>query len=93
MRKMTEKESKIEAGKESEHNSSELIEEIRKYMVQQERPIEKGKLQKKEEVRIYVPPVPFPQRLQKSKMYDQFSKFLNMFKKIEVNIPFVEALA
>ena len=26
-------------------------------------------------------------------MNDQFSRFLNMFKKIEVNIPFVEALA
>ena len=26
-------------------------------------------------------------------MDDQFSRFLNMFKKIEVNIPFVEALA
>ena len=26
-------------------------------------------------------------------MDDQFSKFLNMFKKIKVNIPFVEALA
>ena len=26
-------------------------------------------------------------------MDDQFSKFLNMFKKIEVNISFVEALA
>ena len=62
-------------------------------MVQQKQPIEEEKLQKKEEVRVYVPPVPFPQRLQKSKMDDQFSIFLNMFKKIEVNIPFVEALA
>ena len=26
-------------------------------------------------------------------MDDQFSKFLNMFKKIEINIPFSEALA
>ena len=26
-------------------------------------------------------------------MDDQFSKFLNMFKNIEVNIPFTEALA
>ena len=26
-------------------------------------------------------------------MDDQFSRFLNMFKKIEVNIPFAEALA
>ena len=61
-------------------------------MVQHEKPVEKGKLQKKEEVRVYVSPVPFPQRLHKSKIDDQFFKFLNMFKKIEVNIPFVEAL-
>ena len=40
-----------------------------------------------------MPPVPFPQRLHKSKIDDQFSKFLNMFKKIEVNILFAEALA
>ena len=26
-------------------------------------------------------------------MDDQFSKFLNMFKKLEINIPFAEALA
>ena len=40
-----------------------------------------------------MPLVPFPQRLHKSKMDDQFSKFLNMFKKMEVNIPFAWALA
>ena len=39
-----------------------------------------------------MPHVPFPHRLQKSKIDDQFSKFLNMFKKIKVNIPFAEAL-
>ena len=39
-----------------------------------------------------MPHVPFPQRFQKSKIDDQFSKFLNMLKKIEVNIPFAEAL-
>ena len=61
-------------------------------MVQQEQPVEKGKLQNKEEVRVYMPQDPFPQRLEKSKIDDQFSKFLNMFKKIEMNIPFVEAL-
>ena len=62
-------------------------------MVQQEQPVEEGKLQKKVEVKVYLPLVPFPQRLQKSKMDDQFSKFLNMFMKIEVNIPFAKALA
>ena len=30
--------------------------------------------------------------MQKSKLDYQFSKFLNMFKKIEINIPFIEAL-
>ena len=36
---------------------------------------------------------PFPQRFQKAKLVEQFSKFLNIFKKLEVNIPFVDALA
>ena len=47
---------------------------------------------KKEEVKAYNPPVPFPQRLQKTKLEEQFSKFLNMFKNIKINVPFSEAL-
>ncbi|GAA0140023.1 hypothetical protein LIER_01451 [Lithospermum erythrorhizon] len=38
------------------------------------------------------PPVPFPQRLHKKKIDIQFSKFLDMFKKLHINIPFAEAL-
>ena len=34
-------------------------------MVQQDQPAEEEKLQKKEEVKVYVHPVPFSQRLQK----------------------------
>ena len=34
----------------------------------------------------------FPQRLQKAKLEEKFSRFLNMFKKIEINIPFSEEL-
>ena len=41
---------------------------------------------------VITPPLPFPQRFQKKKMDDQFSKFLEMFKKLHINIPFVEAL-
>ena len=48
---------------------------------------------KKEEVRAYQPPIPFPQRLKQSKLDNQYAKFLNMFKKFEINIPFAEALA
>ena len=40
-----------------------------------------------------MPVVSFPQRLQKAKMDEQFSRFLDMLKKIEINIPFAKALA
>ena len=48
---------------------------------------------KKEGVPAYAPAVPFPQRLQKSRKEEQFSKFLDLFKKIEINIPFVEVIS
>ena len=53
--------------------------------------LEKGKLKKKEELQAYIPDVPFPQRLHKAKMEEQFSRFLDMVKKIEINIPFAKA--
>ena len=48
---------------------------------------------KKEGVPAYTPAVPFPQRLQKSRREEQFSKFLDIFKKIEINIPFPEVIS
>ena len=37
-------------------------------------------------------PIPYPQRLKKSKLERQFTKFLDIFKKLHINIPFLEAL-
>ena len=54
--------------------------------------VKEGDPRRKEGLQAYKPQVPFPQRLQKAKLEEQFSKFLNMFKKIEVNILFLEAL-
>ena len=34
----------------------------------------------------------FPHRLQKARREEQFSKFLDIFKKIEINIPFAEVI-
>ena len=48
---------------------------------------------KKEGVPAYTPAVPFPQRLQKSRREEHFSKFLDIFKKIEINIPFEEVIS
>ena len=65
-----------------------MIEERRKSKLQHEQQVEEEELKKKtEEMQAYKPHVPFSQRLQKSKVDDQFSKLLNMFKKIEINIP------
>ncbi|XP_022880768.1 uncharacterized protein LOC111398040 [Olea europaea var. sylvestris] len=44
-------------------------------------------------VKAYVLSIPFPQRLQKHKLDKQFQKFLDVFKKLHINIPFAEALA
>ena len=38
------------------------------------------------------PRIPFPQRLKKNKLDKQFSKFLEVFKKLHINIPFADAL-
>ena len=46
----------------------------------------------KEKILAYTSAVPFPQRLQKARREEQFSKFLEIFKKIEINFPFAEAI-
>ena len=51
-----------------------------------------NKIVQKEEVRAYQLPITFPQSLKQSKLDNQYAKFLNMFKKLEINITFVEAL-
>ncbi|XP_057740159.1 uncharacterized protein LOC130957307 [Arachis stenosperma] len=40
----------------------------------------------------YVPKAPHPQRLRKDGKDGQFSRFLEIFKKLQINIPFAEAL-
>ena len=37
-------------------------------------------------------PVPYPQRLKKHKLDKQFTKFMDVFKKVHINIPFADAL-
>ena len=37
-------------------------------------------------------PIPYPQRLRKNKLNKQFTKFMEVFKKLHMNIPFADAL-
>ncbi|KAL2491990.1 Uncharacterized protein Adt_27618 [Abeliophyllum distichum] len=43
-------------------------------------------------IKAYDLPIPFSQRLQKHKLDKQFEKFLEIFKKLHINISFVDAL-
>ncbi|XP_022868132.1 uncharacterized protein LOC111387776 [Olea europaea var. sylvestris] len=44
-------------------------------------------------VKAYVPPISFPQRLQRKKLDNQFAKIVEIFKKLHINIPFADAIA
>ena len=37
-------------------------------------------------------PIPYPQCLKKNKLDNQFKKFMEVFKKMHINIPFADAL-
>ena len=59
---------------------------------------EKKKKQQQEEERSKkkgqnsMPAIPFPQRLQKSKIEEQFARFLKTFQKLEISMPFIEVV-
>ncbi|XP_063948095.1 uncharacterized protein LOC135152190 [Daucus carota subsp. sativus] len=52
---------------------------------------EKSSLKTDTGVKQVYPPPPFSKRLQKHKLDKQFAKFLEVFKKLQINIPFAEA--
>ncbi|KAK9725609.1 hypothetical protein RND81_05G157000 [Saponaria officinalis] len=43
--------------------------------------------------RVYVPPVPFPQRLAKAKLEQKYGKFIEILKNLHINIPFLDAIS
>ena len=80
-----------EAGKKKDKSMPEKNTEAKK-MIQTEHPKGSSEQIQKEKIPAYTTTVPFPQRLQKEKMEEQFSKFLDIFKKIEIYIPFAEVI-
>ena len=80
-----------ESGKEGERSTPENNTESKK-KIQTEQPEGSSEQKHKERILTYTPIVPFPQRLQKAKREEQFSRFLDIFKKIEINIPFTEVI-
>ena len=69
--------------------------------MQGEQPQEKKSIEKSEERKENgkqtdmdepTPPIPYPQHLKKNKLDKQFTKFMEVFKKLHINIPFANAL-
>ena len=83
---------RIERKEETEAEKEETEKEGEKNS-QIEQPKGSNDHKKKEGVPAYTPSMPFPQRLQKSRREERFCKFLDIFKKIEINIPFAEVIS
>ena len=87
----SEQEEVKETGKEDRKNNSEWPAETDN-KVHTEQQGKNCEQKQKGKVQAYTLAVPFPQRLQKAKKEEEFSKFLEIFEKIEINIPFAKAI-
>ena len=91
----------LRSGKELEaKGQSPVIEEVETEKVIQpeqnddankDQPHEKQSAENTTEAKASIP-VPYPQRLKKHKLDKKFTKFMEVFKKLNINIPFVDAL-
>ena len=88
--KTDKKEEKATRGDNGKSKTKRTIET--KKQVKTEQPEKSSEHKQKEKVKAYTPTVSFPQRIHKAKKEEQFSKFFKIFKKIEINIPFAEAI-
>ena len=76
----------------------EMMKEKNDCSKEKESPEKEEELEKKKErvdrkdIQGSRPAVPFPQRLQKSKIEEQFARFLKTFQKLEISMPFNEVV-
>ena len=71
--------------------TEEIIQPEQKEDADIEQPQEKQSSENSTEAKASIP-VPYPQRLKKHKLDKQFTKFMDVFKKLHINIPFADAL-
>ena len=85
----------LRSGKELDETSvGEVPQRMKRKVVEEKKPNDEVPISpSKEEIKPHVPPIPFPQRLKDHTKDTNFMKFLEMFKKLELNIPFLEAIA
>ena len=84
---MEEKKEKYESNKEEE--GPEIAETLERKRKKEQLSREEGS---KKKTQNNLPAVPFPQMLQKSKIEEQFARFLKTFQKLEISMPFTEVI-
>ncbi|XP_015940616.1 uncharacterized protein LOC107466147 [Arachis duranensis] len=75
-----------------EHNKEGSKEEVEKPKQGQETSTQSDNSIKNEAVKAYRPKIPYPQRFKGENKEKQYSIFLEIFKTLHINIPFIEAL-
>ena len=81
-----------------EVETEEVIQTSQNDKIEREQPQEKKFVEEETEAKdrpITTEPtalIPYPQRLKKNKLDKKFTKFMEVFKKLHINIPFVDAL-
>ena len=83
----------LRSGKELEMMTEKVDSNIERESPEGEKELE-GKKERvdRKDLPDSVPAVPFPQRLQKSKIEEQFARFLKTFQKLEISMPFTEVV-
>jgi hypothetical protein len=88
----------LRSGKELESPSEKKGAEMESTPTEIEQILKRKEVVEEEKEKPYVPPphckplIPFPQRLDKSKSEGQFKKFVELLEKLNINIPFTEAI-
>ena len=89
----------LRSGKKIQEPKRDVVITLEKKGLEEEDKVEKDLHKNKQKVKEAIPPsrestpvVPFPLRLKRSKLNQHFAKFLDMFKKPHINIPFSDAL-
>ena len=80
-----------------EVETEEVIQTSQNDKIEREQPQEKKYVEEETEVKERPTttkptiPIPYPRRLKKNKFDKQFTKFMEVFKKLHINIPFADA--
>ena len=83
----------LRSGKELEMMTEKVDSNIEREGPEREKELERKKERvDRKDLHDSVPAVPFPQRLQKSKIEEQFARFLRTFQKLEISMPFTEVV-